>query len=141
MTGKARKPADLGIRIDFNGVADEKFSCTVWDDNSISCWYDSYNYKQSATGKSAFWYCDDRLHRENGPARVTGDCREWYRHGKLHREDGPAIEWSDGETDYYLNDRYLPEGARALPQKKEAASAGLARDIRILRPLKIVKRP
>lgn len=39
------------------------------------------------------WYINGLLHREDGPAIETyNDIKEWYRNGKLHRDDGPAIE-------------------------------------------------
>ena len=52
-----------------------------------------------------FWYLDDKLHREDGPAVEYPDGRKaWYLHGKCHREDGPAIEHPEGEKFWYLND-------------------------------------
>jgi len=51
-----------------------------------------------------FWYLNDVLHREDGPAieHATGG-KFWYRNGKLHREDGPACKHSDGTKLWYLN--------------------------------------
>lgn len=43
------------------------------------------------------WYCDDRLHRENGPAirrewnHDGGTAQEWFLRGMLHRVNGPAV--------------------------------------------------
>lgn len=47
-----------------------------------------------------YYYYEDKLHREDGPAVISRrertsnrkgkDKLEWYRHGKRHREDGPA---------------------------------------------------
>lgn len=51
---------------------------------------------------SKYWYCDGRLHREEGPAIETESYRAWFIEGDLHRLDGPAIEWSNGMGDYYL---------------------------------------
>jgi len=32
--------------------------------------------------------------------------KKWYNsNGGLHREDVPAIEWTDGDTFWYLNDQ------------------------------------
>jgi hypothetical protein len=61
-----------------------------------------------------FYYLNDKLHRENGPAR-----QYWYENGKkcyedyhldnkYHREDGPACQYwyENGKKcyeDYYLN--------------------------------------
>lgn len=40
-----------------------------------------------------YWYKDDLLHREAGPAMICDSGAEyWYMHGKLHRLDGPAID-------------------------------------------------
>ena len=57
-----------------------------------------------------YWYLNDRLHREDGPAceYVNGD-KSWYLNGKYHREDGPAIEGAGGYKAYYLNDKLLTE--------------------------------
>ena len=33
----------------------------------------------------------------------------WYLNDKLHREDGPAVEWADGSKSWYLNDKYLTQ--------------------------------
>jgi hypothetical protein len=39
-----------------------------------------------------FWYEDDVLTREDGPALVLSNgTEEWYRNGVLHRDDGPAV--------------------------------------------------
>jgi hypothetical protein len=44
------------------------------------------------------WYLNGKLHRDNGPARITHSCygfnikEEWYYHGELHRENNqPTI--------------------------------------------------
>jgi hypothetical protein len=45
-----------------------------------------------------WWYKDDELHREDGPAiEYTNGDKSWYQNGLRHRLDGPAIEYSDGE--------------------------------------------
>jgi len=66
------------------------------------------------------WYRDGKLHREDGPAKVSTDqyldnsfhvvdhptkTKCWCLHGKLHRTDGPAIEYYNGDKAWYLNDR------------------------------------
>jgi len=55
---------------------------------------------------SKFWYKNDLLHKEDGPAieYVNGN-KYWYLHGELHRADGPAIEYSNGKNSWYLNDK------------------------------------
>lgn len=49
-----------------------------------------------------YWYKDDKLHREDGPA-VEYSYGEyfWYKKGKPHREDGPAVIWADGTLKWY----------------------------------------
>ena len=57
-----------------------------------------------------FWYLNDKLHREDGPAcEYASGSKEWYKNGKLHREDGPAIEWDSGYKEWYINGKYLTE--------------------------------
>ena len=53
---------------------------------------------------------NDKLHREDGPAReyANGD-KYWYLNGKLHREDGPAREYADGTKVWYLNGKEVTE--------------------------------
>ena len=79
-----------------------------------------------------YWYLDNKLHREDGPAvewvngdkcwylndtlhRVDGPAIEyiygykcWYKHGKIHRENGPAMEYANGEQYWYLNNKMVP---------------------------------
>ena len=53
---------------------------------------------------SKFWYLNDSLHREDGPACEWSDgYKEWYINGKLHREDGPAVEWADRTKYWYYH--------------------------------------
>ena len=42
---------------------------------------------------------------------IDNSCgtKRWYLHGKLHREDGPAVEFANGETRYYINDKHIPQ--------------------------------
>ena len=50
-----------------------------------------------------YWYRNDQLHREDGPAIEYADgTKYWYRNGQLHREDGPAIEYADGTKWWYF---------------------------------------
>ena len=59
-----------------------------------------------------FWYLNDKLHREDGPAMEFSDGdRGWYLNGKQHREDGPAVERVNGAKFWFLNDEeYTEEG-------------------------------
>lgn len=59
-------------------------------------------------GGSKYWYVEDKLHREDGPAVEHLDGhREWYIDGLLHRVNGPAIEHIDGHKEYYIKGKYL----------------------------------
>lgn len=50
------------------------------------------------------WYCDDNLHRLDGPAIVYPDgSYEWWWKGQLHRCDGPAVGYSNGTKVWYQN--------------------------------------
>ena len=57
-----------------------------------------------------FWYVNNKLHREDGPAieRANGD-KVWYLNNRRHRENGPAIEYANGETEYWINGKYIPQ--------------------------------
>ena len=51
-----------------------------------------------------FWYLNDKLHREDGPAVENANgSKYWYLNGKLHRTDGPSVEYADGSKEWYLN--------------------------------------
>ena len=51
-----------------------------------------------------FWYLNDKLHREDGPAiEYAKGGKRWYLNGKLHREDGPAVEYANGRKFWFLN--------------------------------------
>jgi len=53
-----------------------------------------------------YWYLNDKLHREDGPAvEYKNGYKSWYIHGKRHREDGPAIEFAEGDKSWYINDK------------------------------------
>jgi hypothetical protein len=73
-----------------------------------------YTVKVNTNG-SKFWYLNDKLHREDGPAFEGSDgTKSWYLNGKRHREDGPAIEWSSGTKFWYLNGKYHREDGPAI---------------------------
>ena len=48
-------------------------------------------------GEATYWYCNNLLHREDGPAieYLDGD-KFWFSYGKYHRINGPAIELKSG---------------------------------------------
>jgi hypothetical protein len=84
-------------------------------------------------GGDKFWYLNDKLHREDGPAAIrvdgtkawcingephredghaieyAGGDKYWFLNGKLHREDGPAVVWADGTKAWFLNGKHLTE--------------------------------
>jgi hypothetical protein len=62
-----------------------------------------------------YWYCNGKLHREDGPAvEQANNDKYWYVNGKLHREDGPAIEYSDGGREWYINGKLHREDGPAI---------------------------
>jgi hypothetical protein len=69
--------------------------------------YITYEVKVSSNG-SKYWYLNDKLHREDGPAiEYSNGTKSWYKNGEYHREDGPATEYYDGSKSWWLNgERY-----------------------------------
>ena len=69
-----------------------------------------------------FWYLNGKLHREDGPALEYADgTKYWYLNGEFHREDGPALEYANGDKYWYLNDKPLSEAEHAEEMKKRSA--------------------
>ena len=67
------------------------------------------------TNGDKFWYLNDKIHREDGPAvEYSNGDKYWWINGKLHREDGPAIEWANGYKSWYLNDKRHREDGPAI---------------------------
>ena len=57
-----------------------------------------------------FWYLNDNLHREDGPAiEYANGSNFWFLDGKRHREDGPAIELASGRKEWWLNGKEVIE--------------------------------
>ena len=54
-----------------------------------------------------YWYMNDLLHREDGPAFECDGDKVWYINGKCHREDGPAIETANGAKAWYYQDKQI----------------------------------
>jgi len=55
-----------------------------------------------------YYYIDNRLHKEDGPACQYADgSEEWYLYGKRHRIDGPAITWTNGDKDWYYQGTWI----------------------------------
>ena len=72
-----------------------------------------------------YWYLNDKLHREDGPACEDADgTKFWYLNGKLHREDGPAIECANGINIWFLNDNELTEDEFKARNKQKPTCEG-----------------
>lgn len=53
------------------------------------------------------WKLNGKLHRLDGPAKISPDGQEfWYRNGKLHRDDGPAAVFPSGDKSWIQNGIY-----------------------------------
>lgn len=58
---------------------------------------------------SEFYYVNNLLHREDGPAVIWfDDIKEWHYNDLLHREDGPAIEYPSGKKTWYYHGEKIP---------------------------------
>ena len=63
------------------------------------------------TDGTTWWYLNDKLHRQDGPAIewANGD-KEWWFGGERHRQDGPAVEHTFLDMKkWYLNGERLTE--------------------------------
>lgn len=67
------------------------------------------NYNNEGHIKEKLWYFDGKIHRVDGPAKITYDNRghvtkqTWYQHDEISRADGPAV------IIYYNNGRVFHE--------------------------------
>jgi len=92
-----------------------EYTVKVWD-NGNKFWYlnDKLHREDGpamefADGYKA-WFLNDNLHREDGPAiEYANGTKYWHLNGKCHREDGPAIEYANGDKYWYLNDKEVTE--------------------------------
>jgi len=51
------------------------------------------------------WFLNGERHRLDGPARICSNgTKFWYQNGLLHRIDGPALEFNCGTRFWYQND-------------------------------------
>jgi len=70
-----------------------------------------------------YWYKNDMLHREDGPAyEFNNGARYWFKNNKFHREDGPAIETKNGTYfEYWLYGKKLnfPNDIRLTKEQME----------------------
>jgi len=63
-----------------------------------------------------YWFKDDQLHREDGPAvEDADDTKYWFQNGRLHREDGPAVEYAGGVTRWYFKGIFVGFGDKPDP--------------------------
>ena len=77
-----------------------------------------YRVKVYDTGFK-YWYLNDKLHREDGPAVEHGSgTKYWYFNGILHREDGPAVDWACGDKEWHLNGKKLTEAEHKAATSK-----------------------
>jgi hypothetical protein len=91
--------------------------------------YKEYTVKVFDDG-SKYWYQNDKLHREDGPAVEWADgSKYWYLNGERHREDGPAMEWANGIKQWYLNDKEYTEAGfkKKMNPVKELTVADIER--------------
>lgn len=80
---------------------------TITLSNSIQL---PYNFTGSVEylNISKYWYKEDKLHREDGPAvELVRGQKEWYKEGKLHRIDGPAVEWGLVTAEWWIDGEQL----------------------------------
>ena len=77
-------------------------------------------------GGTKYWYLNDKLHRDDGPAVEYSDgTKKWYLNGEVHRTDGPAVEYAGGINRWYLNNKEFTETEwRKKTQKTKAPCVG-----------------
>ena len=64
---------------------------------------------------NVYWYKDDYLHREDGPAvEYSNGNKDWCIDGKYHRVDGPAVEFFNGDREWFLNGKRHRENGPAV---------------------------
>ena len=88
--------------------------------------YIKYKVRVYASGNK-FWYLNDQLHREDGPAveSTTNWYKKWYLNDQLHREDGPAIECADERKYWYLEGvNYSKSGHKAEMKRRKNTCNG-----------------
>jgi len=71
---------------------------------------------------NVFYYKNQLLHREDGPAieYYNGD-KHWYINGWHHRVNGPAILYHDGSKEYYINGQlHREDGPAYINQEIES---------------------
>lgn len=61
-----------------------------------------------------FWYKNDKLHREDGPAVESSESKQWWINGRLHRVNAPALEYSNFDKFWYFNGELHREDGPAM---------------------------
>jgi len=51
------------------------------------------------------WWFRDKRHRTDGPAIEKYNSKSWLINNEYHRTDGPAIEYTNGQKEWYLNNK------------------------------------
>lgn len=72
--------------------------------------------------KNIFYYQNDLLHRDNGPAAIHHNgTKTWYKEGKKHRVGAPAHIWNNGNIEWFFEGLRHCETGPALiyPGRKE----------------------
>jgi hypothetical protein len=74
----------------------------VWRSGGMEVQLNNHRYRVEYPNGDTKWYCDHKLHREDGPAVELADgTKQWYINNVCHREDGPAFIYPDG-TEVWL---------------------------------------
>lgn len=47
-----------------------------------------------------YYYENNLLHRDSGPAKISTYIMEWWKEGEIHREDGPAVTYNHPTEGY-----------------------------------------
>ena len=84
------------------------------DSSGNKYWYKD-NYLQRDNGPAMeyangdkLWYQKGLYHRLDGPAVLDVDGSfVWYKEGKLHRLDGPAIKYKNNDEEWWFNDEQI----------------------------------
>ena len=79
----------------------------LWGGPAVE-YIDGDKFKSITVNGDKFWFLNDKLHREDGPAceYENGD-KSWHLNGQFHRENGPAVEYTNGSKEWWLNGRKL----------------------------------
>lgn len=96
------------LYLDPKEIADDPNNLPVYTDQAFWWYKDNQLHREDGPAYvddkgNKEWYYKGRLHREDGPACIYVDgCKQWWFHGLLHREDGPAIDSDDGHREWWV---------------------------------------